>query len=143
MAFQYKFLKDGENPETSFEVTADSWVELFTGATEALSHMMVDLKNLKANARCRVDVSAGTVDELLFDWLSELIYLKDTEGLVVESLDITVEQDPLWQVHGTIHGQQSPSGNLGLGQDVKSVAYHLLDVSEKNGCYTARVTLDI
>ena len=143
MTYSYEFLPNVALADTAFRVKADAWSELFVGASEALTSVMVELGDLEKRRRMPVDLTAATVDELLYDWLSELVYLKDAEGFLVRSTDIKIFSGAVWQLQGELAGDTIEPARQRLGQDVKAVTYHLFDVARKGEEYVAQVVLDI
>jgi len=143
MTYSYEFLPNVALADTAFRVKADTWSQLFTGASEALTSVMVDLADLEQKRRIPIDLTATTVDELLYDWLSELVYLKDAEAFLLRSANIDVLSGAIWQVRGELMGDTIEPKRQKLGQDVKAVTYHLFDVMHKGPDYIAQVVLDI
>lgn len=143
MPFTYKYLDDVALADAAFEVAADDWGSLFSGATEALSAVMVDLDGLEMVREHPLEIRAPTVEELLYDWLSEIVYLKDTEGLLVRSAEVRVTHGIDWEAIGILHGDTLNVNRHVLGQDVKAVTYHLFEVQGEAGEYRAKIVLDI
>ena len=83
------------------------------------------------------------MEELLYDWLSEVVYLKDTEGLLVRSADVRVTHSTIWEAHGILLGDTLNADHHTFGQDVKAVTYHLFEVRRQGEEYRAKVVLDI
>jgi len=143
MSFRYRYLEDVALADSAFEIHADSWDGLFVGATEAMTKVMVDLDDLRPEHHRQLQVEAATVDDLLYDWLSELVYLKDTDGLLVRSADVKIQAGPLWLAQGTLHADMIDRTRHHFGQDVKAVTYHLFEVTHEGVDYAAKVVLDI
>ncbi|HEX9750826.1 MAG TPA: archease [candidate division Zixibacteria bacterium] len=143
MPYSYKFLEDVALADSAFEVEADSWGELFSGAAAALTAVMVDGGGLAPSTQRHLDLSAGSVEDLLYDWLSEIVYLKDTESLIVASAHADVASAPLWGVLGTLECDRIDPKRHQMGQDVKAVTYHLFSVEQIGNKYKARIVLDI
>lgn len=143
MTYSYEFLPDVALADTAFRVKADNWNQLFAGASEALTSVMIDLKDLEQKRRIPIDLTAPTVGELLYDWLSELVYLKDAEAFLAQSVEIDVLPGAIWQVRGELLGDTIRPKQQKLGQDVKAITYHLFDVAHEGRDFTAQVVLDI
>ena len=67
----------GENLGKAFENTALGMFSLIT-----------ELKNIKKDQIRKINVSATDRDNLLINWLNELIYLFDVDNLVFSNFDI-------------------------------------------------------
>lgn len=141
--YSYKYLDEVAFADAAFEAWADSWDGLFAAATEALSRVMVELEDLEPKRSQALEMTGASVADLLYDWLAELVYLKDTEGLLVKSADVHVSRSTVWMANGILHGDTLNPDQQRLGQDVKAVTYHLFDVRQSGRDYRARVVLDI
>jgi SHS2 domain-containing protein len=141
--FRYKYIEDIAPADVAFEAWADSWEGLFRAAAEALTAVMVNLGDLKGDRDQTLDLNAATIDELLFEWLSEIVYLKDVEGLLVKSAEVDITESTFWEVHAILKGDTLDDSCQRLGQDVKAVTYHLFEVSGGEGDFRAKVVLDI
>jgi SHS2 domain-containing protein len=143
MTYSYEFLPDVALADTAFRVKADNWSQLFAGASEALTSVMIDLKDLQQKRSIPIDLTAPTVGELLYDWLAELVYLKDAEAFLAQSVKIDVLPGAIWQVRGELLGDTIRPTQQKLGQDVKAITYHLFDVTHEGPDFFAQVVLDI
>lgn len=143
MVFSYEFLPAVALADIAFQVKADSWDHLFAGASEALTSVMVDMRDLASDRHLSINLSAPTVEDLLYDWLSEMVYLKDVEAFLAKSADISVTPGAIWSVSGTLNGDTIHPGTQRLGQDIKAVTYHMFRVSREGNDITAQVVVDV
>lgn len=77
--YEYEFLGDIVIADVAFKASAASLNELFEAAATALFESMVDTEGVKAEVEKSFELEGGDVESLLYDFLSYLIYLKDTE----------------------------------------------------------------
>jgi SHS2 domain-containing protein len=144
MARSYRFLPDIALSDIAFEVRADSLEELLIGAAEASAAVMIDLDDLKADQRAPIELRADDDEDLLYKWLSELIYLKDINGVIYTQFSVTITQATTgYTLRGEARGQMVDSRTHKLGVDVKAVTYHMFKVWRREDAYCARVVLDI
>lgn len=143
MSFNYKYLPDVALADIAFEVDADSWQELLAGSALATTGVMVDLGTVMASHTRHVDLVSDSLESLVYDWLSELVYLKDTEGLFGRDFSFEGGESHGWQVRAHITGETIDRDRHVLGQDVKAVTLHLFEAAKRNDRYHARVVLDI
>jgi SHS2 domain-containing protein len=143
MAFQFKYLSEIAIADAAFEAEADSWPELLRAVTEALTAVMVKTAGLRPNRKHRLVVEGDSVESLFYNWLSELIYLKDTEGFLVQSVAPSVHPGEIWRAEGVLHCDLIDRDRHELRQDVKAVTYHRFQITEHQGRYTAKIVLDI
>ncbi len=72
----YRFLEDIATGDAAFETEGRTLEELFREAAVATFEVMVDTKGVEPRITREVELKNEAVDGLLFDWLSELVYLK-------------------------------------------------------------------
>ncbi len=85
-------------------------------------------------------LAGDTPEELLVDWLNELIYRVAAERRAL--LDISIEEATAFTLRGGLGGPSIPAG-AGPALEVKAATYHGLKVERKDGLWTASVILDV
>ena len=146
MGATFTFLDDIALADLAFEATADSPTELFDGATSALIESLADPLTIGRSWHHPIDRHAADLSSLLFDWLEEMVYLKDAHGVVFHHASITLDRHPTqttWHLHGQLVGAPVDPGRQTLRSDVKGVTKHLYEVGEYPGGWRARVVLDV
>lgn len=146
MTASFRFLEDIAWADTAFEATGDSPSELFHAASQAVIEAMVRPDSVAPAWSQIFEKSDPDLPTLLFDWLSEIVYLKDAQGLVFRDVLTTVEQDPAsgtWKLDATLVGEEIDQTRHELRGDVKAVTKHLYEVRQEGSRWTARVVLDV
>jgi protein archease len=78
----YRFVEDVAIADCAIDLEGRDLGDLFDAAAEALARVMVDPATVRPTVEREVALAAPTVDLLLYDWLSELIFLKDRDRQV-------------------------------------------------------------
>ncbi len=138
----HRFLDDIAIADTAFEARGETPEELLLAATDALIETIADPTTIQPRRECHIELSASDFPELLFLWLSELVFLKDVEPMVFCDADVSVREDTSWTLTGHVRGDNVQDNHL-LGSDVKAVTKHMYDVSHDGSEWVARVVLDI
>jgi SHS2 domain-containing protein len=128
--------------EVELEVDASSAEEVFAEAALALGELIAT-EETSAGARAarrEVSIAAPDLAALLADWLQELVFLADTEGLVPERVaHLALGEDREGHsLVAAVEGVTDAARPL-----VKAVTYHRLELNEKDGSWRARVTFDV
>ena len=148
----YQYLDDVAISDLAFEARGDTPKEMFEAAARALTEAMADIKQVRPRVEKTIRLTHEAMDQLLFDWLAELIYLKDAEGLLFSQFQVDLSAVPAqagltaqtaWRLVGNVRGESIDPKRHSLHLDVKAVTYHLFEVAQKNGQWVARVVLDI
>ncbi|MCI0532391.1 MAG: archease [candidate division Zixibacteria bacterium] len=140
---RFRFLEKIAVADVAFEAFGRSLEELFESSALALFSAMVELESVEAKASEKVELESETAPDLLFDWLSELVYLKDLKAAVYKDFSVSIDQGERFKLVGIAKGEPIDAQRHKLKVDVKAVTYHLLEVRKKNGLWRAQVILDI
>jgi len=144
LAFSYNWLPDVAIADAAFRSEADSLAELFTAAALATTEVMIELRDLHGRRKHVIALEAENVEDLLYSWLSELIYVKDVQRLVFIEYDISIRAgSDSMTLQCTARGEEIDPNRHHVGRDVKAVTYHMFEVKEIGGKFQATVVLDI
>ena len=132
-----------------FEHTADLGLRvraadldgLFRDAAIGLFAMIVEpAPHGRPTGRRPFEIAGEQVDFLLIDWLSELVYVFDTERSVLGDFDVSVTDRGL---RGSAACFALDSGEFRLLREVKAITYHGLKVERSEDGWLAEVIVDI
>ena len=146
MTARFRLIEDVALADAAFEATGDSPSELCLAAAQAVIATMVDPDTVRPTWRTTVTLRNRDFSELLFDWLSELVYLKDAEAVVFHEGVPTVTEGCAgaeWNLTATVTGAPCNPEEQELRADVKAVTKHLYEVRRLGDGWFARVVLDI
>jgi SHS2 domain-containing protein len=131
-----------EHPsDVGFEVYGDTLEELFANAAIAMYSLMTDVDEIEADVERAIELKAEDFQSLMFDWLDELIFLFDSESLVMKKFDIAVNETDFSICGNCKGGKFDPSKHVS-GIIIKAVTYNMMEV-KKNEVWKARVVLDV
>jgi SHS2 domain-containing protein len=114
---------------------------LFSHAAEAFFEALVDLETVQEKEERLIEVEAAALDELMVGWLSELLFLFDTETLLLRRFEITQMQNR--SLKATVSGELMDPTRHEIKTGIKAVTYHRLYVKQRAGIWEAQVVLDI
>lgn len=137
----HRFKTIEHTADIGIEVEASTLPELFEGAAYAVMSLLAEPEAIEQKATRRTALEAGDLDELMFMWLNELLFILDSEGLVFSGFEVAVEGSSLSAV---LLGEPIDRKKHSLKTEVKAATYHELHVgrSEEN-VWLARVILDV
>ena len=139
----YRYLEELSSADTAFEATGRTLEELFSDAAIATFEVMADTNTVKQLLTREIQLENESVDGLLIDWLSELVFLKDTETILFSVFDVNIRKNDVYILKATAKGEKIDREKHSLRSDVKAVTYHMFEVTKKGDNWTARVVLDI
>lgn len=135
-----KYEELSHTSEVGLSLEADSAADLFTCTAQAMFHLIhpTPLDDLETSEWRQITLSANDQESLLVDWLSELLYLYETTGLIFHRYNI-VTWEPTF-IEATVTGDnpdQPPA------MHIKAVTYHQLEVVQTVDNWQARIFFDI
>jgi SHS2 domain-containing protein len=139
---KYKFLENVAIADSAFEAQGENIEDLFQTCAQATFEVMADTSTIEPKLKETVELVGENLEELLFDWLAELIYLKDSKSMLFGKFEVKIEQDDGYKLFATVWGEPADQKKHKVRVDVKAVTYHLLEVKQVDNMWTAKVVLD-
>src|SRR6056297_465754 len=127
--------------DVAVSATGDSLEATFGAVADGLAAASCDEIATESGERFSLTVTAEGREALLFDYLDELIYRRDVDGVLPVDSEATVEQTAAgWRVSATARGV--PLADV-TARDVKAVTYSEMDLSETADGWDAYVVFDV
>ena len=141
----YRYLEEIGTADIAFEATGSDLPELFREAVDATMNVMIDnIDAIQPVETRQIALSNEKLDMLLFDFLQELIFLKDAQRLLFRMREVQIaERNENYFVKATAEGETLDAERHHQRADVKAVTLHDFSVEQIDGNWTARVLLDI
>ena len=141
----YRYLEEIGTADIAFEAMGRDLSELFRDAADATTNVMIDnLDAIEPRETRQIQLSNDELDMLLFDFLQELIYLKDSERLVLRIQEANVDDNVgRYFFKATAAGEPLDAERHHQRADVKAVTLHHFSVEQVDGGWKAQVLLDI
>lgn len=141
---KYIFLEDVAIADICFEAYGKNLNTLFENSAKAIFELMAKVKTVKRKKKLEVNLKNKKIDNLLYDFLSEILFLKDCKYVVFNDVKVKIEElKSNYVLNAVLFGDDiNPEKQL-LENDIKAVTMHMFElVKEKDG-YKARVVVDI
>ena len=128
-----KFIAHGKSPD-----------EMLSNAALALFNSMIDTATVQAKETWKVELSGPDLETLAYNWLSELVFLFETEFAVFSTFDVNLHQtnDSDWRLQASIGGERIDHSRHAFDNEVKAVTLHEFEV-KKNEFWRIQVVLDV
>jgi SHS2 domain-containing protein len=129
--------------DLGLRVRGDDLEDLFRTAAEALTEIIVsNREQVRSEGFERVEMEASSLEELLVDWLNDLIYRCEVEHQIFGRFEVTLNLSRLRLV-ALIHGETIDPDRHVLDHEVKAATRHGLKLVPEDGRWVAEVILDI
>lgn len=141
----YEFLEDIAIADIAFQAWGKTLEELFIAAGDATINAMID--NLEAIALKETrtfSLENDELDMLLFNFLQEFVYYKDSELLLLRAQQIHIEEkNSEYHLTAVTQGERLDRDRHEERVDVKAVTLHRFQLEKTEDGWTAMVILDI
>ena len=120
---------------------------LFFNAARAMFEIMLEVVKKKPifqkaeHKKFLLNKQGNNLEEVLVAWLSEILYLFSTEGLIMEKTDI--ERLDSKSVQAELRGIIFNPDSYRIKTEIKAVTYHELEIKQTDHGYEAQVIFDV
>ncbi len=121
-------------------VRGQSLAELFANAARAVGYLLGACEVPEKRDTVKIQVQADNEEELLVEWLREILYRAQTHQFVPLRADITELAEN--ELTGVVEGF-TRTEDCEPELEIKGVTYHELSVTKTEEGYEARVVFDI
>jgi SHS2 domain-containing protein len=127
--------------DMGIEASGETLEELFAEAAYGL----LEIISGNPETRCReekiVAVEGGDAEELLVNWLNEILYLFEIKRFFPQ--DFEIEEVRGNRLLARVRGEPFDPQRHPVEREVKAVTYHQLRVEKTNGLWHARIYVDL
>ncbi len=141
----YRYIDSITVSDVAFTARGKTVEELFLACWDATFHVMVEnLLAIEKKITKKIEIKNRALDMLLFDFLQELIYYKDAEGIFLRIERITIHRsDTVYSLSADAKGERIDRSKHKVLVDVKAVTMHRFNVEHTGGTWHATVVLDV
>ena len=80
---------------------------------------------------------------MLYDFLSEILFLKDSKYTVFKKVKVSITQNNKYQLKAVLEGDTINPEKQQLENDIKAVTMHMFKIEKIKSGYKATVVVDI
>ena len=130
--------------DLGIEIQAESVNRLFSEAALAFADCITEVGKIRDRRQRSLRVVSESLELLLVDWLSELLFVFESDGELFSGVEAEVsETDRGWQVVASAGGEEFDEVRHPLKIPIKAVTYHGLAVTRDNDQWYGRIIFDI
>lgn len=147
----YEFLP--HPADIGFLARGQTLEKVFAAAALALSDYGWELARVRARRKLDITAHAATLEDLMFIWLSEILYETDAAGWVFKEFEVKRvapagagnggQPALLWEIQGVARGEKFSKRRHRARTYIKAVTYHQLAVKQTPAGWSATVYLDV
>lgn len=127
--------------DIALEIYGRTPSELFENATYALFSIMIERETVSEEKNFSVkEIEVRGDGELLISFLNELLYLWDTERLVVERVSVEIGDR---EVFAKLLGERFDPKKHRVKKEIKAATYHNFSIENRDDGLVAKVVFDV
>lgn len=127
--------------DVGIKVFGDDLKDLFSHAANAFFEIITETDTIEPRKTYTIKAKGDGWEELLVNWLNELLFLFDTKGLVFKEFEI--EEIRRYYLRAKAKGELFDLKKHPLKTGIKAVTYHQLKVERAKDHWEAQVIFDI
>jgi len=129
--------------DLGLRIRADDLAELFEESARALfSVIVVNFDQVRPLERLAFALEAQRRDELLRDWLGELLYVFHTRRMVFSQFAVNLSNSDA-RLRATAEGEPIDPARHEIDTEIKAITYHGLQVARHGDGWLAEVIVDV
>lgn len=136
---KYEFLD--HTADLGVRVWGRSLSELFMNAADAMFGFICDVSKASPAEPFLIEVQAIDKDQLLKEWLSELLYYFNTKNIIFSQVKIEKISDEY--IKSEARGEKIDKNKHDLRHEVKAVTYHHLHIEKQGETLTTEIIFDV
>ena len=115
--------------------------EAFSNAAYAMFDILTDADRINGKESFDIQVSARNQDELLINWLDELLFRYETEYILCGKFVINSLNDG--NLDATVYYEKIDRSKHEIKTEIKNVTYHQLKIEKKQTGWSVQVIFDV
>src|ERR671923_2002085 len=127
--------------ELAVKVVGSSQADLFANSAFALFDVMTDVDKIEVKDRLPLEVEGADRDDLMVNWMRELLYLYQGSGYLLREFDIREAKDTL--VKAEVCGEKIDPDRHEIRKEIHGIAYHQSRMQKTGDQWTAQLTFEI
>lgn len=127
--------------DVGVKACGDTLAEAFEEAAKAMFDIITDKSEIENVGQYTIELKADDLEQLLVDWLSELLFLNSANNLVFGFFKIDLDEKNN-SLSAKIFGEKYDISKHKVGTEIKAVTYHMLEVKKKKPYYI-KILFDI
>jgi SHS2 domain-containing protein len=140
MSERYEFFD--HTADIGVHVYGSTLSDLFRNAALAMFDALGSLAKGEGRREKSVKLEAGTLEDLLHDWLAELLYEIDANHILYDEFEIS--HLATCRLEAALHGAAIDFSRSQTNEEIKAITYHQLQVEQRpDGTWRATVIFDV
>jgi len=141
MENQKKYRVTTRQSELAVKVMGHSQADLFANSALALFDVMTDIEKVETKERLPLEVEGTDRDDLMVNWMRELLYLYQTSGFLLKEFRIREVKDTL--VKAEVCGEKIDPDRHDIKKEIAAVAYNQSRMTKTGDQWAAQLIFEV
>jgi SHS2 domain-containing protein len=141
MENQKRYRVTTRQSDLAVKVSGNSQADLFANSAFALFDVMTDVEKVAISDRMPLEVEGMDRDDLMVNWMRELLYLYQGSGYLLREFHIREAKDTL--VKAEVCGEKIDPDRHEIKKEILAVAYHQSRMQKTGDQWTAQMIFEI
>ena len=141
MEKEKKYRLTTRQSELAVKVTGGSQADLFANSAFALFDVISDVEKIELKERMPLEVEGADRDDLLVNWMRELLYLYQGSGYLLKEFVIREVKDT--SLKAEVCGEKVDPDRHEIKQEIAAVAYNQSRMTKTGNQWTAKLIFEV
>ena len=141
MDIQKKYRVTKHQTELAVRVRGSSQADLFANSAFALFDVMMDVSAIELKERIPLEVEGSDRDDLMVNWMRELLYLYQGSGYLLKEFSIGEVKDTI--VKAEVRGEKIDPDRHDIKQEIAAVAFHKSRMEKTGNQWIAQLIFEL
>lgn len=139
---KYEYLE--HTADARFKAYGETIEEAFANAAVAMFNVMINTSKVDCKHTENIELTAPEIDDLLVDWLSELLFLFEVDFIAFGKFEVEsiTQENGEYRLSARASGEELDLEKHEIDTEVKAVTYNDLKVEEIPEGFMVQVTVD-
>jgi protein archease len=141
MENEKKYRVTTRQSDLAVKVLGNSQADLFANSAFALFDVMTDVEKVAIQDRMPLEVEGADRDDLMVNWMRELLYLYQGSGYLLREFHIREAKET--SVKAEVCGEKIDPDRHEIKKEILAVAYHQSRMQKTGNQWTAQMIFEI
>ncbi len=127
--------------ELAVKIFGASHADLFVNSAWALFDVMTDIEKIDVKDRLPLEVEGTDRDDLMVNWVRELLYLYQGSGYLLKEFHVSEAKDT--HVKAQVCGEKIDPDRHEIKQEITAIAYHQSRMEKTGDQWTAQLIFEL
>jgi SHS2 domain-containing protein len=115
--------------------------QVFANAAAGMASLIIDLDKIDDHIHRDIELRSYDDENLLVEWLNELLYIYDVEHLLFKRIEVYELYDS--NIKARCFGDKIDFKRHIIKREIKAATYHMLALGKDRNKYSAQIIFDI